>query len=228
MNDLDRVKPSRIRFDDVDINQLQQILMSGTLDALTPEEREYFSLMELVRGLRARMRFANGRTITKAGIIKMLKNEPYSLSDWMARRVYDDSLNFFYAHDNVRPEAFANLYAEKVEKWADAAFLSGRFKEAKSLIELAGKYRGCFKKQEVEIPEELLQPHNITIYTANREDLGLPAIDRKELESLIDSIPEVPTVVRENLKEDARIKKFNLKNRMIYDVEEFSEEDSEG
>ena len=33
--------------------------------------------------------------------------------------------------------------------------------------------------------------------------------------------------VRDNLKEDARIRKFDLKKRMIYDIEEFSEEDSE-
>lgn len=57
--------------------------------------------------------------------------------------------------------------------------------------------------------------------------LGVPAIDRKELEGFIDSIPEIPIAVRDNLKEDARIRKFDLKKRMIYDIEEFSEEDSE-
>ena len=54
------IKPSRIDFDKVDINQIQRILSTGTLEALAPDEREYYSLMEMVRGLRARMRI-NGK-----------------------------------------------------------------------------------------------------------------------------------------------------------------------
>ena len=41
-----------------------------------------------------------------------------------------------------------------------------------------------------------------------------PEIDRKELEEFIDAIPEIPVIVRENIKEDARIKAFDLKKRM--------------
>ena len=150
------VRPSRVDFEKVDLNQIQRILSTGTLDSLRPEEREYFSLMEMVRGLRARMRFTNGRMVTKAGIIRLLKSEPYSLSDWMARQVYNDSINFFYTQDNIRPEAFAALYAERAEKWADAAFLAGKIKEARALLKLAGEYRRCFRKEQAEIPEELL------------------------------------------------------------------------
>ena len=125
------IKPSRIDFDKVDINQIQRILSTGTLEALAPDEREYYSLMEMVRGLRARMRI-NGKLVTKAGIIRLLKSEPYGLSDWMARQVYADSLNFFYTQDNVRPQAFANLYAEKAENWANTVFLMGNVKEAET------------------------------------------------------------------------------------------------
>ena len=39
------IKPSRIDFDKVDINQIQRILSTGTLEALAPDEREYYSLM---------------------------------------------------------------------------------------------------------------------------------------------------------------------------------------
>lgn len=218
-------KPTRIDFERMDMGQLQTILGSGSLDSLTEAEQQYYSLMELVRGLRARMRFPGGKIVTKAGIIRLLKSAPYGLSDWMARQVYADALNFFYVQDHVRPEAFANLYAEKAEKWADASFLGGNTKEATRLLKLAAELRGCFRKQEAEIPHELLEQKKVDIYTARREDLGLPAIDRKELEAFIDRIPEIPDAIRTNLKEDAGIRKFDLKKRMIYDIEEFSEED---
>ena len=49
----------------------------------------------------------------------------------------------------------------------------------------------------------------------------------EELEEFIDAIPEIPVIVRDNIKEDARIKAFDLKKRMLYDIKEFGE-DNEG
>ena len=220
------IKPTRVDLDEININQITRILMTGNLDALSPGEREYYSLMEMVRGLRAKMRH-NNKVITKAGIIKLLKSDVYGLSDWQARQVYADSLNFFYSQENVRPEAFANLYADKLEKWADAAFLMGKEKEAGALIEKAAKLRGCYEKKETEIPEELLNQKQTVVYTTTRSDLGVDDIDRKDLEEFIDAIPDVPRIVQDNVKMDAGIKKFNLKNRMIHDIQEFSTEESE-
>ena len=180
--------------------------------------------MEMVRGLRARMRY-NGKVITKAGIIKLLKSEIYGLSDWMARQVYSDSINFFYAQENIRPEAFANLYAEKLEKWADSMFLMGKGEEASRILERAAKLRLRFASTETEIPEELLNKKQIVIYTTKRSDLGVPETDRKELEEFIRRFSA--NVAKSKLKEDAQIKKFNLKKRMIEDAEEFREDDTE-
>lgn len=103
----------------------------------------------------------------------------------------------------------------------------GNVKEAKNLLKLAAELRGCYKDQQAEIPEELLAQKSTVIYTTSRKDLGVPEIDRKELEEFIDAIPEIPVIVRENIKEDARIKAFDLKKRMLYDIKEFGE-DNEG
>ena len=127
----------------------------------------------------------------------------------------------------LRPQAFANLYAEKAENWANTVFLMGNVKEAKNLLKLAAELRGCYKDQQAEIPEELLAQKSTVIYTTSRKDLGVPEIDRKELEEFIDAIPEIPVIVRDNIKEDARIKAFDLKKRMLYDIKEFGE-DNEG
>lgn len=223
MTNLNLYKPTRIDFDKMDINQIGRILQSGgDLIDLSPEEREYYHLMEMVRGLRARMKL-NGKAVTKSGIIKLLKSDAYGLSDWMARQVYDDSINFFYSQENVRPEAFANLYAEKLEKWADTAFLMGKVKEAARILERAADIRFRFKKEEKEIPEELLNQKPVVIYTTSRADLGVADTDRKELEAFINNIPDIPVLVKERLKEDSGIKKFDLRKRMIEDAEEFKD-----
>lgn len=218
-------KPSRIDFESVDKFQIERILSTGNIDSLTPAERDYYDLMELVRGLRARMMFPGGRKIvTKAGIIKLLKSDQYGLSDWMARQIYSDALNFFYSEDNVRPRAWANLYAEKLEKYADLAAASGNLKTAANLIERAAKLRGCFDEASPEIPEELLSQSPVEIYTTDAESMGAPKTDRRELENFIDSIPDIPTIQRQRIKEDAGIKKRDLLNRLLQDVKEFGEE----
>lgn len=222
---MNSINPVRFDIEDIDINQITRILSTGSLDSLTPGEQAYYQLMEMVRGLRAKM-VHNDKVVTKAGIIRLLKTG-YGLSDWHARQVYADSLNFFYAQDNVRPEAFANLYAEKLEKWADAAFLTGKIKEAGSLIVRAAKLRGCYEKTDVEIPDELLNQKQIVIYSANRSDMGVEEIDRGELEQFIDELPDVPVLVKDRLKEDSKIRKMNLKKRMIDDIEEFGEENNQ-
>ena len=221
------IKPTRIDFNRVSMDKLNAILSTGSLDSLNEAERHYFYLMDMVRGLCVKMKFEKeNKFITKSGIIKLLKSEKYGLSDWMARQIYNDSINFFYQRSEIAVEAFNNLYAEKCEAWAEQMYASGDIKEARNLLKLAGEYRGCFKPKEASIPDELLNQKRVDIYTSNREDLGIPAIDRKRLDEFIDSIPEISTTVRENLKEDAGIKKFDLKKRMLHDIEELSEEDS--
>lgn len=221
-------KPSRIDFEAIDRFQIERILSTGNLDSLTPAERDYYDLMELVRGLRARMIFPGGRKIvTKAGIIRLLKSEQYGLSDWMARQIYADAINFFYSDDGVRPRAWAALYAEKLEKWADLAATSGNMKTAANLIERAAKLRGCFDDPAPEIPEELLKQSPIEIYTTDAESMGAPKADRAEVDRFIDSIPDIPIVHRERIKEDAGIKKRNLLNNLLQDIKEYGE-DTEG
>ncbi|MDE5786176.1 MAG: hypothetical protein K2H98_06540 [Duncaniella sp.] len=218
-------KPSRIDFESIDRFQIERILSTGSLDSLTPAERDYYDLMELVRGLRARMMFPGGRKIvTKAGIIKLLKSEQYGLSDWMARQIYTDALNFFYSEDGVRPRAWANLYAEKLEKWADLAASSGNLKSAANLIERAAKLRGCFDEPAPEIPEELLNHSPIEIYTTDAESMGAPKADRAEVDRFIDSIPDIPVIHRQRIKEDAGIKKRNLLNNLLQDIKDYGEE----
>lgn len=218
------LKPSRIDFERIDISQLDRILKTGDTDSLTEEEHEYFGYMKLVRGLRARMLMPGGhKVVTKAGIIKLLRNS-YGLSDWMARRIYDDAINFFYSDDSVTPRAWSNLYAEKLEKMADLAFAGGRFKEGRALMADAAKLRGCFNDAAPEIPEALLNPPTAVIYTADAASLGAPAANRREIESFIDTIPDIPELVRDRAKEDAGAKRKDLLKRMLNDVKEFADD----
>lgn len=220
------VRPSRVDFSRIDSHQIERVLSTGDMSALTPAEREYYDLMELVRGLRARMMLPGGdRIVTKAGIIKILKSDAYGLSDWMARQVYADSLNFFYTDDGVRPRAWAALYAERLEKLADLAVASGRLREARGFITEAAKLRGCYRPEpEQTIPDELLDAAPTVIYSADPDALGAPKADRRELETFIDSIPDIPEVTRVRVKEDAGIVRRDFRRRLEDTIKDFADD----
>ncbi len=65
----------------------------------------------------------------------------------------------------------------------------------------------------------------MTIYTAAPESLGAPKADRKEIDAFIDSIPDIPEISRQRIKEDAGIRKRNLLSRIVEDIKEFGDED---
>ena len=218
------VKPSRLDFSNIDLGTIQRIAKSGDLSALTPAERAYFDLMEVVRGLNARMRLPQGdKIVTKAGIIKLLKSDAYGLSDWMARQVYADSLNFFYTDEGVSPQAWRNIYAEKMDKLGNIAFTMGKIKEAKSYFQVAAKLRGCYDAAAPEIPQELLDAKPVIIYTADPTSMGAAPADRKRLEHFIDSIPDLPEVAKKRVKEDAGINRLDLLQRLLDDQKEFTD-----
>lgn len=222
-NDTGTKAVARFNFEEVSLDRIERVLSTGSLDALPEAERRYYDLMEMVRGLRARLK-VNDKLVTKAGIIRLLKSEPYGLTDYMARRVYTDAINFFWAQDEVRPRAFSNLYADRLENWANLLFIQGQPRVALNYIKLAAQLRGCFDEEPQQIPDELLNQQPTIIYTTDRRDLGLPATNRRQVEQLIDAIPEIPELVRDSLKEDANISKFQLKKRLLHDIEEFSED----
>lgn len=220
----DTVKPSRVDLDRVDVSVIADVVAGGNLSRLSPQEREYFSLMDLVRGLRARLRFGNGKVVTRAAIIKILQTQ-YGLKMTQSYRLYNDAINFFYHDTGVTTEAFRNLYAERLEKAASAAEALGDLELFHKMIMSAAKLRGCFERQEKPIPDELITPSQTIIYTTRREDLGLPAIDRAELRRLIEEeIPEIPEQARERVKMDAGLAKFDLRQRLLNDINEFSQQ----
>lgn len=226
MTNLPAKRPSRINFNSISLDNINRILTTGDIDFLSDEEREYYDLMNMVRGWRARMKMpGGGRIVTKAGIIKLLKQPPYNLSDWMARRLYDDTINFFYSEEGVSSKAWANYYAEKLEKLADLAVADGRLKEAKSFLAEAAKLRGCYDKEKMEIPRELLEQQPIVIYTSDPESMGARKEDPRLIRQFIDSIPDISDTARERVKEDAGLSTTDLLKRMAEDVREFGDDE---
>ena len=212
-----------IDFNDIKPDQIALVLKTGSLQSLPVEYQEYYNLMDFVRGLRAKSTH-NGKLLTKSGIIKLLKKEK-GLSDYQARILYDDAINFFYATQTVKKEAFSNLYADQLEDAARIALQTNQLDTYKDLMKEAAKLRGCYDKKSVEIPEELYRKQYV-IYTTDVTDIGGIPEDLKELEKQLDALPEVPTIKLERAKMEAGISKFDVIKMMAEDAETFDDEDN--
>lgn len=218
------VKFLRVDFEKVDIGQIGCIFVIGDLDLFFEEQWVYYDLMEMVCGLCVCMRY-NGKVIIKVGIIWLFKFEVYGFFDWMVWQVYVDFVNFFYSQENICLQVFVNFYVEKLEKWVDFMFLMGKGEEVFWIFEWVVRFWLCFVCDEQEIFQEFLNRKFVVIYICDWFDMGVLDMDCKELEVFIDFIFEVFFVVCERVKEDVCIKKFDLKKRMLEDVEEFGGQD---
>jgi len=210
-----------IDFNSIKPDQIALVLKTGSLDSLPVEYQEYYNLMDFVRGLAAKSTYKE-KLITKAGIIKLLKKEK-GLSDYQARILYEDSINFFYSSQIIKVESFANLYADQLDEAALLALHTNQLDTYKDLKKEAFKMRSYGQNKKIEIPEELYRKQYV-IYTTDVEDVGGIPEDLKELERQLDALPEVPTMKLQRAKMEAGITKFNVLQMMAEDAETFDDE----
>ena len=61
---------ARIDFESVDVSLIEQVLSTGSLEGLPEAERRYYDLMEMVRGLRARLKFNDKVPVRSKGVME--------------------------------------------------------------------------------------------------------------------------------------------------------------
>jgi hypothetical protein len=210
-------------FSKLKLEQLQLVLKTGSLDSVPIEYREYYDLMDFVRGLASKNTY-NGALAPKSKIIRLIK-QTKDLSDYQARILYNDAINFFYCDTAIKKESFANLYAERLEDAALLAIKTGQLDVYKDLIKEAAKLRGCYDKKTPTIPEELYRKQFV-VYTTDVTDLGGVPTDTKELEKQIDKLPDVPVMVKDRLKMEGGITKFDLFKIIAEDADTFNDENN--
>lgn len=214
---------SDIDFRSLKPDQLAIVLKTGSLNELPVEYQQYYELMDFVRGLAAR-NSRNGKIITKQGIIKLLQTEK-GISTYQARLIYEDAINFFFSGQNIKKEAFSNLYADQLDEAALIALNTNQLDIYVNLKKEAAKLRGCYDKKQVEIPQELYRKQNV-IYTTNVEDIGGTPEDTRELEKILDALPEVPAIKVDRAKMEAGISKFDIFKMMAEDADTFNDENN--
>lgn len=168
----------------VELDLLREWVENGKKAVLPAEMVEYLSHLELVRGL-----YLQNQTRPK--IVRILSQKPYNLTKWEAEMRFNDAINFFYIQEDIKIEAWANVYAEKMERMARVMLETMDMQDLRAYetyrkyLESALEMRAKYAKKD-ELPEEIYKKP-FKVYTLDITELGLPAPSREQLAHDIES-----------------------------------------
>ena len=176
--------------------QLQALIERGDTKNLPEKVVKFYEQVDFIRCL-------YNKYESKSFIINAVVVHWPMLSKYQATQLYYESLNFFNLDNQVKVEAWANIYADRLDNMARICFELNDFETARRLTMDAAELRGVGKDKPNQIPDELLDRRPI-FYTIKIEDIGLPKANRNDLAAFIDGL-DVTEAQKSRVKREALI-----------------------
>lgn len=197
-----------INIDDISLEDIYNYLESNN-QKLRPEIARYMQLMDKVFNMDCKpVKFGSKEIIIK----HLIKFE--GLSRYMAMKIYDDAMEYFYSQSNITKDAHRNRIAERQDKLVSMAIemvedVNDVFKIMKANADLV-KILNLDKEEPLKLEDdEWLKPFKVL--SMDGEKLGLPgAFDREELEEWLQTLPELPEKTKELILQEALVKPLKL------------------
>ena len=174
-------------FDEITLGSLQQWIATRNDEAMPYELGVYLEQLDKVYGWHQSMALENE-------IINNLLTH-YPLLDGnrsKAKQLYADAINHFYLDATITQEAWANVYADRLDRMAilimKTADNAGELAKVKDLWKEAATLRGVYAEKKEQLPKEFYEKR-YNLYTNKIEDLGLEPMDRPEIMEMIDGLP---------------------------------------
>ncbi|TSA24351.1 MAG: hypothetical protein D4R67_11950 [Bacteroidetes bacterium] len=186
---------NRIRSEvEAEYARIQEYVEKGRISNLPDDLAEYFEQMDYIRSL-------YNKWNSRSHIIKMVCLKWKNVSPAKAEHLYADTLNFFYLDNQVKVEAWANIYADKLDELAAIARAMNDSKTAGQLNMDAAKLRGVGKEKPPELPKEFFE-RKPTIYFLDPKMFGIEKVDRRELAEFLDTL-DITVLQKQRLLKDA-------------------------
>lgn len=188
---------------DITLDQIYMFIKNGDPSNAPEELVRYLQLMEMVRGLYLRKLDYPTKTMI---VNHLMKAE--ELSYYLANKLYNDTIEYFYCDTTITKKAWSNLYADQLDALvAMATALIKDARDAKAVAGIIKEARLARKLDEPDVPElpAALFEKPFIMYSMDAEFLGLAPIDRNKLAAQIDELPEMTEREKELIKRDAAI-----------------------
>ncbi|MCX6250357.1 MAG: hypothetical protein NTX61_06360 [Bacteroidetes bacterium] len=183
------------------LEDLKILIEQGNSANLTSIQIDFIEQIDYVRSLHLRWN-------SKPFIINAVRLKWPKLARNQVVKLYNDAINFFYLDNEIKVEAWRNIYAEKLDCLAALAIEISDIEQARRCLVEAAEIRGVNKDVPQQIPEHFLNRQKV-FYTMDVEKLGLPKINRYELAAFIDKL-DLTSVEKLKLKRDSMIENSPL------------------
>lgn len=187
------------KFEDSKLQLLEAYIQSGSTKRLEPEEIEYLDVICKMNTMRRK--FGQGETI------KFFTKPPYSISAYRAKQMYYESIQLFYADEQVDKQALRNLKAEQLEAAAELVLATAQsprdLEIYGNLILQSAKIRQLDTPEPLSLPTDAFRRH-IKVYSLDPRTVKIDVADRNEIARIVDEL-EIPEADKKRVKTDALI-----------------------
>ncbi|HUI32016.1 MAG TPA: hypothetical protein VLY84_00235 [Dysgonamonadaceae bacterium] len=185
------------------LSDIHDYIENGDVTTVPDKIRVYLDLLEKVRDMKRRPR----EYATKNHIINHLM-KVNELSRYMANKIHDDCIEYFYLDSTISKEAYRNLYAEQQDE--DIALARLAAQSIEDLDRISKMREKAYKFRQLDVPDvedfpEGLFDRPFKLYTMEPENVGIPKADRRELSARIDGYIELSELEKEILKREAGV-----------------------
>jgi hypothetical protein len=182
----------RFELMDITADQIKEMALTMDCKTLPSEVVEYIGLMEKARDWHYQMK-------SRLAVIKHLKTEYFAkfkeeLSDYHARMIYENAMNYYYADRIMRKESWRNMLAERYMLAGQLCYNKNDMEGYRKFMEAVERIMGLDERDDDIIDHQLLDRRTF-VYIVSGKELGIPEVDRNELAQIIDGYD-----IRENMK----------------------------
>lgn len=194
---------AKITINDITLGDIEEFIDTGDIKKAPDYVVEYLLLMEKIYGMIRRIDiYGNDESIIKH--LRLTQN----LSDYKARKMLNETREYFYANNKLTKDAWRGIYGEIADQMINFARQEVRTPaDAKMVVDMAVKtakeIRGVNEPEKEELPEEMFKAPFV-VYTMNPEDLGLPKANRTKLAQIIDEYPDLTEKEKARIKSEAQ------------------------
>lgn len=179
-----------------DYEQLQALVERGEVRNLPAHLVEYYEQIDFIRSLYNKWQSKN--YIINAVTLKWPK-----ISKYQVGILYNDTLNFFNLDNKVKVEAWAEIYADKLDNMAILAQEMNDLETARRCLTDAAEMRGVGKEKPMEVPQEFYDRRPV-LYTTKLKDIGIPEPNRLKLAEFIDAL-DITEGEKVKIRRDAQV-----------------------
>lgn len=185
--------------------RIEEYLSSGKASDLSAKERVWLDLLMLIHSLD----WKYGKRVT----MRFLTSKPVSLTYEKASAMYAEATELFYSDKAYTKDALRRKLADQFDALyiaaRDAATSSKDFKAASEILMMKAKVLQLDQEDQPSVNPELYRP-SFRIQSLDPESIGLPKVDRREVEAtILKALPE-GSVDLERIRQEAGIKELDL------------------